>query len=84
MPATRTPKQAKEWLAQQGKTVQEFAREHSLDPFTCYQVLSGVKKGVRGESHRAAVLLGIKEGVVPDAPEQYGRRKTDIGTVIPK
>ncbi|TLX52871.1 DNA-binding protein, partial [Stutzerimonas nosocomialis] len=39
MPATRTPKQAKEWLAQQGKTVQEFAREHSLDPFTCYQVL---------------------------------------------
>lgn len=81
MPATRTPKQAKEWLAKQGKTVQEFAREHSLDPFTCYQVLSGKKKGTRGESHRAAVLLGIKEGVA-DVPEQYGRRASDIGTVI--
>ncbi|TDL95662.1 DNA-binding protein [Stutzerimonas kunmingensis] len=81
MPATRTPKQAKEWLAKQGKTVQEFAREHSLDPFTCYQVLSGAKKGTRGESHRAAVLLGIKEGVA-DVPEQYGRRASDIGTVI--
>lgn len=81
MPATRTPKQAKEWLAKQGKTVQEFAREHSLDPFTCYQVLSGAKKGVRGESHRAAVLLGIKEGVA-DVPEQYGRRASDIGAVI--
>lgn len=81
MPATRTPKQAKEWLAKQGKTVQEFAREHSLDPFTCYQVLSGKKKGVRGESHRAAVLLGIKEGVA-DVPEQYGRRASDIGAVI--
>ncbi|MCQ2035195.1 DNA-binding protein [Stutzerimonas kunmingensis] len=81
MPATRTPKQAKEWLAKQGKTVQEFAREHSLDPFTCYQVLSGKKKGVRGESHRAAVLLGIKEGVA-DVPDQYGRRASDIGAVI--
>ena len=81
MPATRTPKQAKEWLAKQGKTVQEFAREHSLDPYTCYQVLSGVKKGTRGESHRAAVLLGIKEGVV-EVPEEYGRRATDIGAVI--
>ena len=84
MPATRTPKQAKEWLAQQGKTVQAFAREHSLDPFTCYQVLSGVKKGQRGESHRAAVLLGIKEGVVADVPDEYGRRATDIGAVIPQ
>lgn len=83
MPATRTPKQAKEWLAKQGKTVQEFAREHSLDPYTCYQVLSGVKKGVRGESHRAAVLLGIKEGLV-EVPDQYGRRATDIGAVISK
>ncbi|WP_313401726.1 DNA-binding protein [Stenotrophomonas sp.] len=81
MPATRTPKQAKEWLAKQGKTVQEFAREHGLDPFTCYQVLSGKKKGMRGESHRAAVLLGIKEGVA-DVPEQYGRRASDIGAVI--
>lgn len=84
MPATRTPKQAKEWLAQQGKTVQEFARENGLDPFTCYQVLSGVKKGQRGESHRAAVLLGIKEGVVAEVPEEYGRRKTDLGAVIPQ
>ncbi|OSO71373.1 hypothetical protein B6N17_020440 [Stutzerimonas stutzeri] len=44
-------------------------------------MLSGAKKGTRGESHRAAVLLGIKEGVA-DVPEQYGRRASDIGTVI--
>ncbi|KJS28390.1 MAG: phage-associated protein, BcepMu gp16 family [Pseudomonas sp. BRH_c35] len=84
MPATRTPEQAKEWLAQQGKSVQEFARENGLDPFTCYQVLSGAKKGARGESHRAAVLFGIKQGVVADLPDEYGRRATDIGAVIPK
>ncbi|WP_425281479.1 hypothetical protein [Pseudomonas luteola] len=29
-----------------------------------YAVLNGQKKCVRGESHRAAVLLGLKNGVV--------------------
>jgi len=37
-----------------------------VDPATTYQVLSGRKKGRRGESHRVAVLLGMKEGVVPE------------------
>lgn len=66
MPNLRTPAQAKAWLSKQGKTVKQFADENSLDQFTCYQVLAGTKKGARGEAHRAAVLLGIKEGVVPD------------------
>lgn len=65
MPKLRTPAQAKEWLSKQGKSVQDFAREHGLSPAICYQVLAGTKKGRRGEAHRAAVLLGIKEGVVP-------------------
>lgn len=45
-------------------TVKQFAAEHGLDQFTTYQVLAGTKKGKRGEAHRAAVLLGIKDGVV--------------------
>lgn len=64
MHATRTPAQAKEWLESQGKTVKQFAAEHGLDQFTTYQVLAGTKKGKRGAAHRAAVLLGIKDGVV--------------------
>lgn len=28
-----------------------------------YQVLRGDKKGRRGEAHRIAVLLGIKDGI---------------------
>lgn len=64
MHATRTPAQAKAWLASQGKSVKEFADENGLDPATTYQVLAGTKKGRRGEAHRAAVLLGIKDGVV--------------------
>jgi gp16 family phage-associated protein len=64
MTETRTAAQAKAWLDAQGKSVKEFADENNLDPATTYQVLAGTKKGRRGEAHRAAVLLGIKEGVV--------------------
>jgi gp16 family phage-associated protein len=64
MPGIRTAAQAKAWLEQQGKSVQEFARENSVDPATTYQILSGRKKGRRGESHKVAVLLGMKIGVI--------------------
>ncbi|HEX8588012.1 DNA-binding protein [Pseudomonas sp.] len=67
MPGIRTAAQAKAWLEQQGKSVQEFAREHNVDPATTYQVLSGRKKGRRGESHKVAVLLGMKIGVISPA-----------------
>lgn len=67
--ALLTPAQAKERMEKRGETVVAFARQHSLDPPTVYQVLSGQKKGRRGEAHRAAVLLGIKDGVVLEAKE---------------
>jgi gp16 family phage-associated protein len=52
------------WLEHQGKSVQAFAREHGVDPATTYQVLAGRKKGRRGEAHKVAVLLGMKEGII--------------------
>jgi len=64
MHATRTPAQAKAWLEVQGKSIKDFADEKGLDAATTYQVLAGTKKGRRGESHRVAVALGIKEGVL--------------------
>jgi gp16 family phage-associated protein len=39
--------------------------ENNVDPATTYQILSGRKKGRRGEAHRVAVLLGMKIGVTP-------------------
>ncbi|KPW35253.1 hypothetical protein ALO95_03341 [Pseudomonas syringae pv. antirrhini] len=65
MPGIRTAAQAKAWLDQQGKSVQEFARENSIDPATTYQVLAGRKKGRRGEAHKVAVLLVMKIGTIP-------------------
>lgn len=69
MPGIRTAAQAKAWLEQQGKSVQEFARENNLDPATTYQVLAGRKKGRRGEAHKVAVVLGMKIGSIPSAHE---------------
>ena len=64
MTGIRTAAQAKAWLEYQGKSVQEFARDHGVDPATTYLVLAGRKKGKRGEAHKVAVLLGMKDGII--------------------
>lgn len=61
----RTPEEAKNWLRSQGVSVSDFAREHNLDRATTYQILYGVKKGLRGKSHQSAVALGIMPRLKP-------------------
>lgn len=68
-PVLRTPAQAREDLEAQGISIAQFARDHRLPYGTVYQVLTGDKKGRRGDAHRAAVLLRLKAGVIPTAPE---------------
>jgi gp16 family phage-associated protein len=58
----RTPESARRWLDENGLTVQAFARQHDLDVWACYQVLSGKRAGRWGKAHNAAVCLGIKAG----------------------
>ena len=60
----RSADEVRKDFERKGITVMSFARQHGLNPGTVYQVLSGEKKGRRGEAHRAAVLLGLKDGVV--------------------
>ena len=55
-----TPEQAREQLLQRGESVADFARRHKLKQRSVYGVLYGNNKGRRGESHKAAVALGIK------------------------
>ena len=61
MEKLRTPAEAKLWLQKRGISIQAFALAHNVDAATCYQVLDGRKKGLRGKAHDAAVALGIKE-----------------------
>jgi gp16 family phage-associated protein len=59
----KTREEVRQQFCRVGKSVAAWARKHNVDEATTYQVLSGAKKGVRGEAHRIAVLLGIKDGV---------------------
>lgn len=59
-----TPEQARAALDREGQTIVDFCRKHGLNKNLVSDLLNGRKKGKRGESHRAAVLLGIKEGTV--------------------
>jgi gp16 family phage-associated protein len=60
----KTREQVRKELDRKGKSIREWAREHGLSDRTVYEVLAGRKKGRRGDAHRAAVLLGIKDGVI--------------------
>lgn len=64
MPAPLTPEQARATLDRNGVSIAEFCRKHELNKNLVSDLLNGRKKGRRGEAHRAAVLLGIKDGVI--------------------
>lgn len=64
MPATVTTEQAREALDRRGMSIAEFSRKHGLNKNLVSDLLNGRVKGRRGEAHRAAVLLGIKDGVI--------------------
>ena len=64
MPATVTPEQAREALNRRGISIAEFSRKHGLNKNLVSDLLNGRIKGRRGEAHRAAVLLGIKDGEI--------------------
>lgn len=62
MHAPLTPDQAREKLDRVGMSIAEFCRKHDLNKSLVSDLLNSRKKGRRGEAHRAAVLLGIKNG----------------------
>jgi gp16 family phage-associated protein len=66
MPATVTPEQARADLDRRGISIAEFSRKHGLNKNLVSDLLNGRIKGRRGEAHRAAVLLGIKDGVIEE------------------
>lgn len=57
-----TMQEARELLVRRGQTVSSWARQHGFTPRLVFDVLNGRLHGNYGESHRAAVLLGVKEG----------------------
>lgn len=82
-PPLRTRQQAHAWLKSQGMSIASWARAHGLAPHVVHDLLGGHHVGSRGQSHDAAVLLGMKVGVVgpvaigPQAGPADRRRRVD-------
>lgn len=47
-----------------GVPISEWARLHGFSTALVYQVLDGNRLCLRGQSHRIAIALGLKKGVV--------------------
>ena len=63
-PIEQACQEARDRLARLGISAKDWAEKNEFNPSTVYAVLNGQKKCLRGEAHRAAVLLGIKDGVI--------------------
>jgi len=60
----RTVKQVKDDFHRKGINVSAWARNHNIHPQTVQDLFRGKLVGNRGQAHRAAVLLGLKDGDV--------------------
>ncbi len=49
----------------------DWARAHQFKLASVYQVLNGKKKGLRGEAHKVAVMLGLKRGHLDVQPIDF-------------
>lgn len=68
MPATlskvKKAPQGREMLHRSGRSVKEWAMERGFSVSLTYAVLAGKRKCLRGQSHKIAVELGIKDGEI--------------------
>ena len=73
MSKLKTAEQAKSEIKKNGMTIAKWAMKNGLPPSVVYAVLKGDLQGNYGDSHRAAVLLGMKDGEIVDSEQQLKR-----------
>lgn len=49
-----------------GTTMTAWALEHGFSPSLVHEILKGKRPCHRGKSHKIAVLLGLKDGVIEE------------------
>lgn len=62
MDPPRTAEDVRAEFAARGIAISEWARENGFSATLVYQVLSGARRALRGQSHDIAVALGLKDG----------------------
>ena len=61
---------AREMFFRNGICVEKWSEDRGLSPSLVYAVLAGRRPCYRGQSHKIAVLLGIKDGVIDEAQHE--------------
>lgn len=64
----RSPAKARAELKRQGVSITQWATTNNFSPKLVFEVLGGRKKCTRGQSHKIAIKLGIKEGEICTNP----------------
>jgi len=59
-------------IARSGANMSDWARRNGFSIKLVHEILSGRRSCVRGQSHRIAVMLGLKDGDLPDIDERLG------------
>lgn len=62
----KTIEEVRNEFVRSGVSVTEWARANHFHRMTVVDVLRGRRQGLRGEAHKVAVALGIKQGDVVD------------------
>lgn len=60
----KTPEEARADFDRKGLSIAGWAREHGFSRSLVYEILAGRKRCLRGDSHKIAVLLGMKHGEI--------------------
>jgi gp16 family phage-associated protein len=60
----RTPREVRDEFDKKGLSIARWSLLNGFNPNTVSDLLNGRKKGVRGEAHKIAVTLGLKDGEV--------------------
>lgn len=60
LPYPQTPDTARAYVAAHGICLADMARYYRISRYALFDALRGKGRGVRGDRHRAAVLLGLK------------------------
>lgn len=62
----RSLKEVREAFHRSGKSVKAWALENGVSVALTYEVLAGKRKCLRGQSHKIAVKLGVKDGEIAE------------------
>lgn len=75
MPTLRTPDEIRVDFKRQGVSITAWALANGFSTNMVFEVLAGRKKCVRGQAHKIAVMLGLKDGSICDNPANAMERR---------